>query len=126
MLALRFLKIDDWIKEEEPAIPRPEDRKKGNVPKERRSSKEWIHFWKGCDQGRYSLIDRMSMPNENVHTVRAVPQVIKDLENADSPSLSTLAGWALEYYGTNHLNIRQIIDGDLLQVLHAIFVSGLL
>ena len=68
----------------------------------------------------------MSTPNENVHTVRAVPQVIKDLENADSPSLSTLAGWAHEYYRTNHLNIRQIIDGDLLQVLHAISVSGLL
>ena len=126
MLALRFLKTDDWIKEKEPPVPRPDDRKKGNVPKDRRSSKEWMHYWKGCDQGRYSLVHRMSTPNENVHTVRAVPQVINDLENEDNPSLSTLAGWAYEYYQTNDLNIRQIIDGDLLQVLHAICISGLL
>ena len=74
----------------------------------------------------YSVIHRLTRPERNVHTARAVPQVIKDLENADNPSLCTLAEWVHEYYETNHLNIRQITDGDLLQVFHAIFISGLL
>ena len=96
------------------------------MPKERRSSKEMMNYWKRCDQGRYSLVHNLSTPERNVHTARAVPQVIKDLENADNPSLCTLAEWVHEYYETNHLNIRQITDGDLLQVFNAIFISGLL
>ena len=126
MLALRFLKADHWIKKEEPPVPQPDEKKKGNTPKNRRTSREMIHYWKGCDQGRYSLVHELSTPKDNVHTVRAVPQVINDLENKDNPSLSTLAGWAYEYYEKSNLNIRQIIDGDLLQVLHAICISGLL
>ena len=31
-----------------------------------------------------------------------------------------------KYYEKTNLNIQQIIDGDLLQVLHAICISGLL
>ena len=125
MLALRLLKIDDWIKEKEPAIPRPEERR-GFVPKERRSSKELINYWKRCHQGKYAVVHSLTRPEINVHTARAVPQVIKDLENANNPSLGALAKWVHEYYETNYLNIRQITDGDLLQVFHAIFVSGLL
>jgi len=126
MLALRFLRADDWIKKEEPPIPRPDEKKKGNTPKNRRTSREMINYWKGCDQGRYSLVHEMSTPKDNVHTVRAVPQVINDLENKDKTSLSTLARWAYEYYEKTNLNIRQIIDGDILQVLNGIHLSGLL
>ena len=69
---------------------------------------------------------KLTRPEGNVHTARAVPQVIKDLEGVDSPSLGDLAEWVHEYYETCKLNIRQIIDGDLLQVFNAIFISGLL
>ena len=105
MLALRLLKIDNWIKEKEPAIPRPEERR-GFVPKDRRSSKELINYWKRCDQGMYSVIHRLTRPERNVHTARAVPQVIRDLENAEKPSLGNLAEWVHKYYESNYLNIR--------------------
>ena len=125
MLALRLLKIDDCIKKEEPDVTRPQERK-GFKPSARRSSPELINYWKRCGQGKYAVKHRLALPEENVHTSRAVPQVIKDLEGVHTPSLGELAKWVHEYYETHDLNIRQIIDGDLLQVFNAIFISGLL
>ena len=69
---------------------------------------------------------KMAIPEDGVHTVRAVPQVINLLRNKEDPSLCTLAQWANQYYELSDLNIQQIIDGDLLQVLNAIHISGLL
>ena len=42
------------------------------------------------------------------------------------PSLYDLAVWTNQYYEGNNLNIRQIIDGDILQVFNSIHLSGLL
>ena len=66
------------------------------------------------------------IPPEGVHTVRAVPTIINALMDKEEPSLLDLATWANQYYNGNHLNIRQINDGDILQVLNGLHLSGLL
>ena len=52
--------------------------------------------------------------------------MIKSLINKKDPSLRLLANWANQYYESNNLNIRLIIDGDILQVLNGVYLSGLL
>ena len=52
--------------------------------------------------------------------------MIRSLINKKDPSLGILAKWANQYYESNNLNIRQIIDGNILQVLNGIYLSGLL
>ena len=50
----------------------------------------------------------------------------RSLINKEDPSLRVLAKWANQYYKSNNLNIRQIIDGDILQVLNGVHLSRLL
>ena len=52
--------------------------------------------------------------------------MIRSLINKKDPSLGVLAKWANQYYESNNLNIRQIINGDILQVLNGVHLSGLL
>ena len=126
MLSLRYLKADNCIKKQEPPVPRADSRTKERSTKRRRTSKEMMFYWNGCKQGQLSLMHEMAIPKDGVHTARAVPQVIDYLRNKEDPSLCTLAQWANQYYESSNLNLRQIIDGDLLQVLNAIHISGLL
>ena len=52
--------------------------------------------------------------------------MIRSLVNKKDPSLCVLAKWANQYYESNNLNIRLIIDGNILQVLNGVHLSGLL
>ena len=85
-----------------------------------------MFFWANYDRGQLSLRHAIPIPQKGIHTVRAVPQVINSLLNKVDPSLRELTKWTNQYYEANNLNIRQIIDGDILQVLNGIHLSGLL
>ena len=85
-----------------------------------------MHYWTLGNRGQQSLKHEIHIPKEGIHTVRAVPQMIKSLINKKDPSLRLLAKWANQYYESNNLNIRLIIDGDILQVLNGVHLSGLL
>ena len=85
-----------------------------------------MHYWTLGNRGQQSLKHEIPISKEGIHTVRAVPQVISSLINKRDPSLGVLAKWTNQYYESNNLNIQQIIDGDILQVLNGIHLSGLL
>ena len=82
--------------------------------------------WVKYERGQLSLKHPISIPQSGIHTIRTVPDVINSLMDKEKPSLYDLATWTNQYYEGNNLNIRQIIDGDILQVLNSIHLSGLL
>ena len=82
----------------------------------------WIKY--KC--GQLALTHAIPIPPEGIHTVRAIPKIINSLIDKENPSLYDLATWTNQHYNGHHLNIRQIIDGDILQVLNGIHLSGLL
>ena len=82
--------------------------------------------WNNNNRGQLALMHTILIPPEGVHTVRAVPTIINSLMDKEDPSLHDIATWANQYYNENHINLRQIIDGDILQALNGIHLSGLL
>ena len=85
-----------------------------------------MYQWIDNDRGQLALTHAMPIPPGGVHIVRAVPMVLDSLINKEDPSLLELCTWTNQYYNMNNLNIRQIIDGDILQVLNGLHLSGLL
>ena len=82
--------------------------------------------WNNNNRGQLALMHAIPIPPEGVHTVRAVPTIINSLMDKEDRSLQDIATWANQYYNENHINLRQIIDDDILQVLNGIHLSGLL
>ena len=58
--------------------------------------------------------------------VKAIRLILNSLINKVDPSLRNLCRWTNQFYNLNNSNIRQFIDGDILQVLNGLHLSGLL
>ena len=58
--------------------------------------------------------------------VKAVPLIVYSLTTQRTPSLRNLCTWTNQFYNQNNLDLRQLIDGDILQVLNGLHLSGLL
>ena len=126
MHSLRILQIDGYLSKKELPVPRANLKKKPRAKGIRRSSRDMMFQWIDNNRGQLALTHAIPIPPGGVHTVRAVPTVINSLMDKECPSLHELATWTNQYYNCNHLNIRQIIDGDILQVLNGLHLSGLL
>ena len=127
MRALRYLQIEGYLNEEEPPVPRADlKKKKTRAVGKRSTSNDMMFNWVKYKRGQLSLRHPISIPQSSIHTVRAVPEVINSLIDKEKPSLYDLATWMNQYYKGNKLNIRQIIDGNILQVLNSIHLRGLL
>ena len=79
-----------------------------------------MYQWIDNDRGQLALTHAIPIPPGGVHTVRAVSTVLDSLINKEDPTLLKLSTWTNQYYNMNNLNIRQIINGDILQVLNSI------
>merc|ERR1712051_889770 len=114
MLALRYLQWEESLAKKEPTVLRAEPKKKKDrLTCKRRTSTEMMHSWNLGKRGQQSLKHEIPIPKEGIHTVRAVPQVIRSLINKKDPSLCVIAKWTNQYYESNNLNIQLIIDGDI-------------
>ena len=127
MRSLRYLQIEGYLNKEELLVPRADKKKKKRRGTGvRRTSHDMMFNWINYERGQLALAHPIPIPPEDIHTVRAVPEIINSLIDKEKPSLCDLATWTNQHYNSHHLNIRQIIDGDILQVLNAIHLSGLL
>ena len=126
MRSLRILQIDGYLSKNELPVPRANLKKKPRAEGIQRSSRDMMFQWNNNNRGQLALVHAIPIPPEGVHTVRAVPTIINSLMDKEDPSFHDISTWANQYYNDNHINIRQIIDGDILQVLNGIHLSGLL
>ena len=106
MLALRYLQADDCLTKEEPPVPRADRKKKtARIVGKQTTSHEMMHYWSKFERGQLSLKHEIPIPQKDIYTVRAVPQVINSLLNKVDPSLRELAKWTNQYYEASNLNI---------------------
>ena len=127
MRSLKYLQIEGYLNKEELPVPRADaKKKKRRATGVRTTSNDMMFNWINYKRGQLALTHAIPIPPEGIHTVRAVPKIINSLIDKENPSLCDLATWTNQHYNSHHLNIRQIIDGDILQVLNAIHLSGLL
>ena len=73
-----------------------------------------------------ALTSKIPIPPAGVHTVKAIPSILYSLTNQRTPSLRNLCQWTNQFYNQKDFDIRQCIDGDILQVLNGLHLSGLL
>ena len=123
-----MLQIDDFLDREEPAVPRLKRKKnaKSRTRSGTKSQKDLFYHWIYHNQGKLSLKHGVPIPQEGVHTVRAIPSILNILLDDERPSLRKLCQWTNQFYNQVNFNIRLCIDSDILQIFNALHLSGLL
>ena len=68
----------------------------------------------------------LPIPEEGVHTVRAIPSILNALLEEENPSLCELCTWTNTFYNKSNLNLCLYTDDNILQIVNALHLSGLL